>query len=61
MADIILFNLQINRGKSETASISRGLQERVYIDRLKSYNSHIDQQHDAAAYITTNPKFDPEL
>lgn len=61
MPDIIEFNLQINRGKSRAVSVSRALLVQLYIDQSKRYNSHIDQQHDAVAYITTNPQFNPEL
>lgn len=61
MADIIAFNLQINMEKLDTLSLSRAAQVQLYIDQSKSYNIYIDQQHDAVAYITTNPQFNPEL
>jgi hypothetical protein len=59
--DVIPFNLQINQGKSETVSVSRAAQAQLYIDQGRSYNGHIDQQHDAVAYVATNPQFNPEL
>lgn len=61
MADIIQFNLQINRGISEALSIDQGTSVQLYIDQGRSYNIHIAQYLNTVSYLTRNPQFDPEL